>query len=212
MSSVYEITTASSRSFNSVKSDRSGTPTSVVQLPGENYDVGPLVGLKANLGMVLKIDTSPIDPFLDTLVGVTFNQVSFEIGKIENQPETQTPPAAMVIYFTDDSNEILTRSIDNQPLTLQADGQPQTELDVDGNVLPAIRAPAILTYFADQENYITPIASYLGSLYRKDITRKDWLIYGNSPQSTGDAFKRSLRQFTVNQQNIKINVVYSKTR
>jgi len=212
VSSKYEISTASSRSFNGVKSDRSGSTTSMVQFPGKDYDVGPLVGLKSNLGMVLKIDTSPIDPFLDTLKGVTFNQVNFEIGKIENQPETQNPPTSMIIYLTDATNEILIRSSDKQPLTVQTDGQPQVELDANGNIQPAIRAPAILTYSSDKETYITPIASYLGALYRKDITRKDWLIYGNSPTSSGDAFKRSFRQFIVNQENIKIKVVYSKIR
>jgi hypothetical protein len=212
VSSVYEISTASSRSFNGIESDRSGTPNSIVQVLGKDYDVGPLVGLKANLGMVFKIDTSPLDPFLDTLKGITFNQVNFEIGKIEDQPETQTPPTSMVIYFTDATNEILIRSSDKSPLTLQTDGQSQTELDASGNIQPSTKAPAILTYFPDKEIYITPIASYLGALYRKDITRKDWLIYGNSPSSTGDAFKRSFRQFTVDQENIKIKVVYSKIR
>lgn len=212
ISSIYTISTASSRSFNGVKSDRSGTPTSIVQLPARDYDVGPLVGLKANLGMVLKIDTSPLDQFLDTLKGVTFNQVNLEIGKIADQPETQNPPTSMVIYFTDASNEILIKSSDKSPLTLQTDGQSQVELDASGNIQPSTKAPAILTYIPTNKTYITPIASYLAALYRKDIARKDWLIYGNSPTSTGDAFKRSFRQFTVDQKNIKIKVIYSKIR
>ncbi len=212
VSSNYQITTASSRSFNGVKSDRSGTPTGIVQIPGKNYDVGPVVGLKSNLGMVLKVDTSPMDPFLDTLRGVTFNQVNFEIGEIEEQIETQTPPSSMVIYFTDASNTILTRSSDKQPLTLQTDGQPQTDLDANGNVQPAVRAPAVIRFSPDKEIYIVPIASYFGALYRKEITRKDWLLYGNSPQSVGDDFKRSFRQFNVNQENIKVKVIYSKIR
>lgn len=212
VSTVYTISTASSRSFNGVKSDRSGTPTSIVQLTGKDYNVGPLVGLKANLGMVIKIDTSPIDAFLDTLKGITFNQVNFEIGKIADQPDTQNPPTEMVIYFTDASNEILTRSSDRSPLTLQLDGQSQIELDASGNIQPSTKAPANLTYLPASKTYISPIASYLGALYRKDITRKDWLIYGNSQKSTGDAFRRSLRQFIVDQKNIKIKVIYSKIR
>jgi len=209
--SIYEINTASSRSFNGVKSDRSGSTTATVEDLGKDYDVGPLVGLKANLGMTIKLDTSPFDPFLDTLDGVTFNQVNFEIGKIEAQSETQNPISSMVVYFTDDSNGILTRS-DGRPLTLQTDGQPQIELDADGNEQPAVNAPAILSFNENTDTYVTQISTYMGALYRNEITRRDWLLYGNSPQTSGDDFKRSFREFLVNQENIKVKVIYSKIR
>lgn len=209
--SIYEINTASSRSFNGVKSDRSGSATAIVEELGKDYDVGPLVGLKANLGMTIKLDTSPFDPFLDTLDGVTFNQVNFEIGKIQDQPETQSPLSSMIIYFTDNANGILTRS-DGLPLTLQTDGQPQIELDADGNERPAVNAPTILRFNENTGIYVTQISSYLGALYRKEITRRDWLLYGNSPQTSGDDFKRSFREFLVNQENIKVKVIYSKIR
>jgi hypothetical protein len=210
ISSVYQINTASSRSFNSVKSDRSGTPTGIVQIPNKDYEVGPIVGMKANLGMVIKVDTSPLDPFLDTLRGVTFNQVNFELGKIETQVETQNPVSDIVIYFTNASNQILFRPSDKQPLTLQRDGQPQTNLDANGNSLQAYQNPAFMSYSKDKEMYVTPIASYFGAVYRKEIIRTDWLLYGN--RNSIDDFKRSFRQFTVNQENIKIKVVYSKIR
>ncbi len=212
VASAYEINTASSRSFNGVKSDRSGSTLAKVVERGEDYEVGPLVGMKANLGLSIKVDTSPLDPFLDTLQGVTFNQVSFEIGKIQDQVETQNPISSMVIYFTDNSNDILTRPSDGQPLTLQADGQPQVEVNEKGDKQPAVRAPATIRFSETDRIYRTQISSYLGALYRNDITRRDWLLYGNSPQSTGDDFKRSFRQFVVNQNNIKVKVIYSKIR
>ncbi len=213
VASSYEITTASSRSFNGVSSDRSGTPTQVVQERNKSYDVGPIVGMKANLGMAMKIDTSPFDAFLDTLAGVTFNQISLEIGEIEPMPETQNPLSAMVIYFTDETNEVLERPVDNGELTLQTDGQAQVDIvDEDGTKEPAIRAPAVLRFNPEEDSYRQGISSYVNALFRGDLTRTNWLLYANSPDVSGDEFKRSLRQFKVKQENIKVKVIYSKTR
>lgn len=207
----YEIITASSRSFNGVKSDRSGTLTEIVQEKQVAYQTGDLVGMKANLGMTIKIDSSPLDTFLDTLSGVIFKQVQLEIGEIETVPEGQNPPAFFVSYFTDDSNEILTRG-DGQPLTIQRDGQPQNVLDENEQLQPAVIAPAIGNYIQNEEVYRLGITSYINGIYRGDVIRKDWLLYGNSSETTGDDFKRSLRQFVVQNNRFKVRVIYSKIR
>ncbi|MFC3416538.1 DUF4270 family protein [Algoriphagus hitonicola] len=208
----YRISTLSSRSFNGVKNDRSGTPIEQISERGENYDVGQTVGLKSNLGLTIKLDTSPFDEFLDTLSGVTFNQVTFEIGEINEVPDGQNPPSFLVSYFTDSSNEILNRPSDRQPLTVQRDGQPQVTLDENGDEEPAYQAPAIATYSSEDEKYIVSVTSYTNALFRGQLERKDWLLYANSPDTQGDDFKRSFRQFKVNQNNIKVKAIYSKTR
>lgn len=211
VASSYEINTASSRSFNGVKSDRTGTPTEVVVEKQRAYQTGDFVGMKANLGMTIKIDSSPIDEFLDTLSGVIFKQVQLEIGEIETVPEGQNPLAFFVSYFTDDSNEILTRA-DGQSLTIQRDGQPQNTIDENEQTIPAVIAPAIGAYNSGQGTYVVGITSYFNGIFRGEVTRKDWLLYGNSSETTGDDFKRSLRQFVVRNNRIKVKVIYSKIR
>jgi hypothetical protein len=211
VATTYEISTASSRSFNSVKSDRSGTPTAVVTENQVAYKTGDLSGMKSNLGMAIKINTDLVDEFLDTLSGVIFKQVVFELGEIESVPEGQNPPSSFVAYFTDDTNEILTRS-DGQPITVQRDGLPQTEEDESGQILPSFNAPAIARYNQNENIYRLGITSYLNAVFRGEILNRDWLLYGNSPETTGDDFKRSFRQFKVRDNNIKVRVIYSKIR
>ncbi len=104
ISQVYEINTSSSRSFNGVKSDRNGTPTSIITEPGKAYNTGDLVGLKANLGIAMKVNTAPFDNFLDTLNGAIFQQVEFVLGEINEVPTGQNPPSFFVSYFTDGTN------------------------------------------------------------------------------------------------------------
>ena len=55
------------------------------------------------------------------------------------------------------------------------------------------------------------ISSYMNSLYKKELQRKDWLLYAITP-NTGDDFKRSLRQFKVNKDKVVLTVIYSKTK
>mgnify|MGYP000300724926 CR=1 FL=1 len=216
VSTEYSISTASSRSFNGVINDPTGTPTEVVQEPGVVYKTGDKLGMKSNLGMVIKVDTSPLDEFLDTLQGITFNQVNFELGEIDEVPEGQNPISEMVMYFTDESNTILTRSIDGQPLTVQLDGQAQVELDLEGNLIPSIIAPAPLAFDETQDKYIVQITSHINAIFREQLMRKDWLLYGDTPNTSnqsntaGDQFKRSFRQYVIDDNKIKVRVIYSK--
>lgn len=211
---TYRVTTASSRSFNGVTSDRTGTPTQSVIDTRRDYDVGSLVGMKANLGTVIKLDTSPLDAFLDSLGGITFNQAELIIGAIETIPQGQTPLPWFVAYLADKNNQFISRSSDKQPLTVQRDGQPQFDFDANGKEQPAFLAPAVGLYNVEKKQYVMSISSHLNALYRNKIQRQDWILYGDSPlqDSPGDDFKRSFRQFVVNKNNIKIKVIYSKTR
>jgi len=211
VSTLYNISTASSRSFNGIKSNRSGTPTGLVTETKKAYNVGSLVGLKSSLGMAIKLDTSPFDAFLDTLSGVIFNQVSLELGEIQTQADTQKPPGSLIMYFTDATNEILETS-SGAPLTVQVDGSPQVYTDENGNVFPNTNSPTTLIYNAVDRKYSQLITSHVNAIFRRQITRKDWLLYGNSPGTNGDDFKKSLRQFVVDKNKVKIKVIYSKSR
>ncbi|MEN2282882.1 DUF4270 family protein [Algoriphagus sp. SE2] len=214
-STLYEINTTSSRYFSGIESDRSGTPTSIVTEPGENYSTGTMVGLKSGLGMVIKLDTSPLDAFLDTLSGITFNQVNLSIGEIESRSEGQNPPQALSIYFTDDSNSFL-ESRGSVYFTVQADGQSQVFINDDGDEVPNVTAPASLNFDSESNTYSQLITSHVNAIFRGKLIRKDWLLYGGYISSrlgtNNDPFRQSMRQFKVGTDKVKVQVIYSKIR
>ncbi|MBC6367693.1 hypothetical protein DDT91_12910 [Algoriphagus sp. AK58] len=209
----YSITTFSSRSFNGIESDRSGTPTEVVSEYQKSYSTGPIVGMKSGLGLALRIDTSPFDAFLDTLGGVIFNQVNFSLGPIENQDANNTPINGMVMKFVDSQNRVLLSSVNQAELHVQADGQAQVIQDTNGNSVPNnfFASSAVIEYNTTDKIQKAAITSHVNALYRGQLQRSDWLLYATTPR-TGDDFKRSLRQFKVNKDKIKVTVIYSKTR
>ncbi|WPR74809.1 DUF4270 family protein [Algoriphagus sp. NG3] len=207
VSKSYNITTASSRRFSGVKSDRSGTPTADVIELQKPYDLDPAVGMKSGLGMIIKLDTSPFDAFLDTLVGVTFNQIVLEIGELKEQASTKKTPANITMYFADPDNKILLSS-SGFGLSVQADGYPQVAIDNNGDFVPIVgddRSMALLQYNPDIRTYGQLITSHVNAIYRGQLTRKDWLLYGADNS-------RSLRQLVVDKNNIKVKVIYSRSR
>lgn len=209
----YSISTFSSRSFNSVDSDRSGTPTEVISEYNKSYDTGPVVGMKSGLGLTMRINTEPIDQFLDTLQGVIFNRVNLSFGPIENQDTNNTPISGMVLKLVDSQNRVLLSSINGAELHVKADGQAQVIDDGKGNLVPNnfFAASAVLEYNSVDKVHNTGISSHVNAIYRGQIQSQDWMLYATTPR-TGDDFKRSLRQFKVNKDNIKVTIVYSKTR
>lgn len=213
VASKYDITTFSSRSFNGIESDRSGTPTESVTEYGESNDVGPIVGMKSTLAMALRIDTSPLDAFLDTLSGVTFNQAQLSIGPIESQDEDNNPIPRMMLMYVDNQNQPIESTIIEVPLYVQADREAQVVLDSNGEKVPNYvqTSSAVLQYDSEDKDYVVGITSHVNAIFRGDLQRQNWLMYGDSPEA-GDDFKRSLRQFKVNKDKIKVKVIYSKSR
>lgn len=208
----YAITTAQSRHFNFVNSDRSGTPTAIITQPGRSYALGNKVGIKSNVGLVMKIDTSPIDSFLDTLMNVTFNDITIDIGPVADHSATNRPPLTMLMYFTDHTNSILNNS-SGGALAVQQEGQAQLVENENGEKEPATSVPTYLSFNNTTNIYGQRLTSYMNALYRSGLQRNDLLLYPSSPtQGTGDIFKKSFRGFTVDQNNIKLKIYYSKIR
>jgi hypothetical protein len=210
---TYKITTFSSRSFNGVESDRRGTPTAVVTDYQKSYSTGAIVGMKSGLGLAIRLDTSPLDAFLDTIKGVVFNQVTLQMGPIEVQNDGQKPISGMVMKFIDSKNQVLLSSINQAELHVQGDGQVQVIEDEKGNKVPnnSFLSSALINYETISKLQRAGISSYMNSLYKKELQRKDLLLYAITP-NTGDDFKRSLRQFKVNKDKVVITVIYSKTK
>jgi hypothetical protein len=213
VSKRFNVNTFSSRSFNGVKSNRTGTPTGVITERGKSFDVGPIVGMKSTLAMAMRIDTRPMEAFLDTLKGITFNQVILSLGEIEAQDEENNPISGMVMIYVNDDNKPKTSTINGAPLYVQLDGQPQVIFDQNGKEVPnnIFASAAILRYDAVNEKFQTGITSHVNAVFRGQLQRQDWLLYATTPQ-TGDDFKRSLRQFKINKDKIKVQVIYSKSR
>src|SRR5690606_5943629 len=140
VATVYPINTIQSRYFNQIKNDRAGTPTEKIAEAGVAYELdGNLIGSKANLGLVIKLDTEPISDFLDTLDNVTFNQFSLEMGPLENFAETKQPIRNIVMYVTDDNNRSMPRA-DRRRLPDHAEGSAHVEgQDANGAVIPSAR-------------------------------------------------------------------------
>lgn len=209
----YSITTFSSRSFNGIESERQGTATEVVKDYQKTYSTGNVVGMKSGLGLAIRLNTRPLDAFLDTLSGVVFNQVTLQLGPIEEQAAGQTPITGMVMKFIDSENRVLLSSINQAELHVQGDGQLQVIEQEDGTKVPNNFFPssAVISYDATSKTQRAGISSYLNALYKKELQRRDLLLYAITP-NTGDDFKRSLRQFKVNKDKVKITLIYSKTK
>lgn len=222
--------TVATRSFSGVKSDRSGTPTQEIIEPQESYDVGDQVGMKAGVGIAIRVDTSPIDVFLDTLSGVIFNNVSLELGAIEDPIQGMPPSSYFRAYFTDANNRFLANPAGDY-YTIQEANRAQVGINSDSNKQPQVEFPASFIYNSDKKLYSQNISAYVNAVFRDDLIRTDWILYGGnivnkrrtifgtdpfappgSVRRTADPFASSLRQMKVDKSKIKVRAVYSKIR
>ena len=217
VSRAYPINTIQSRHFNQVKNDRTGTPTSVITERGVSYEIpGDMVGGKATLGMFVKIDTSPLDTFLDTLENITFNQILMEVGPVQEFPEFKRPTGYKVLYFASENNKLYTR-FDGAVISVQAENASQTSIDPNGNVVPSSGSQNSLTLNPETRLFRNQITSYINALYRNGLIRTDLFLYPNLPSAPNnpvstDESKRTLRQYKVNQDQIKLKVYYTRIR
>ena len=217
VSRTFPINTIQSRHFNHVKNDRSGTPTSVMTERGVAYDIpGDIVGGKANLGMFVKIDTSPLDIFLDTLENITFNQILMELGPIEEFPEFKRPTRNMVLYFATENNRLYTR-FDGAVVAVQTENASQTSFGPDGNVVPSTGNQNSLSLNPETRLFRNQITSYINAIHRNGLIRTDLFLYPNFPSAPNnpvstDESKRTLRQYKVNKDRIMLKVFYTRIR
>nr|MBI1231830.1 DUF4270 family protein [Cytophagales bacterium] len=217
VSRTYPINTIQSRHFNQVISDRSGTPTAVIEQRGVAYDIpGSLVGGKANIGLFVKIDTSPLEEFLDTLENVTFNQIVMEVGPVESYPEFKRPTRTKVLYFATEDNKLYTR-FDGSVVSVQSENSAQTALDPQGNVVPATGSQNALSLDPESRVFRNQVTSYVNALYRNGLVLTDLFLYPNFPGQpnnpvTTDESKRTLRQYVVNKDRIVLKVFYTRVR
>jgi hypothetical protein len=196
----------SARHFNQVVMDRTGTPTEVITEKFVTYDLGDRVGAKNNTGLLVKLDMSPLDDFLDTLVNVTFNQVGLELGPMENNFTTNRPPQFLQMFFTNETNRVLLG--DAGAFAVQSDGRPQFD-PTTGNPIVS-EAPALLAHNSELNIYRQLITSHVNAIYRGNLQRRDFILY---PLVGGtDEYRRSLREFVIDSRSPVLKIYYSKTR
>lgn len=217
VSTGYPINTIQSRHFTGVISDRQGSGIAGVEERGEAYEVpGELLGGKAGLGLMVKLDMSPLHDFLDTLENITFNQIMLEVGPVETYPEFKTPYSALVMYFATEDNTIY-RRFDGAEVAVQAESGAHTGRDQAGNIVPTTNNQTGLAFNTEDRVYANQITSYVNALYRSGLVKTDLFLYPNTPSTerapvNSDAFKRSLREFVVDKNNIKLKIYYTKVR
>ncbi len=197
------------RHFSQVTNDPTGTPTEAVKNKMVAYNLGQFAGGKSAFGMVVKLDMSPLDAFLDTLENVTFNQVLLEMGPLVNNKVTNLPPLQQIMYFTNETNQILLRT-DRLPMAVQPDGRPQVDLEKGEPFFTEQQQPALFSHSREENTFSQFITSHVNAIYRKKIQRRDLLLYPGALGS--DDFRQSLQEYVVDQNTIKLKIFFSKTR
>jgi histidinol phosphatase-like enzyme len=120
------------------------------------------------------------------------------------------------MYFATDENQIYER-FDGERVAVQGEGNTQTGLNQEGEVVPVTTNQNGLALNTETRIYTNQITSYVNALYRSNLVKTDLFLYPNTPSTERgpvnfDAFKRSLKEFTVEKDNVKIKIYYSKIR
>jgi hypothetical protein len=209
--------TGLARHFNQIKNDPTGTPTAQVVRKNVAYDLGGRVGSKAGLGMLVRLNTAPLQAFLDTLSNVTFNQVILKTGPLETNIASYLPIRTQVMFFTNQTNNVLFRN-DGSWLAVQPDNAPH--FDPITNEPAFSRNPSLLLHDTDKNIFNQSITGHVNAIYRKRIPRHDLLLYPASINSQSPAIdqiimqdmKGSLRQYVYNGNSTVLQIYYSRTR
>jgi hypothetical protein len=209
VSRAYPIGTGinnnSARHFNQIIIDPTGTPTEAITEKFVAYDLGDRAGSKNNTGILIKLDTSPLVAFLDTLVNVTFNQVILEMGPLERNVATNKPPQFLQMFFTNETNRVLLG--DMGVLAVQMDGRPQFDPQTGDPIVS--ESPALLAHDQEKNIYEQTITSHVNAVYRGNIERRDFILY---PLVSGsDEHRQSLREFVFDTRSPVLKIFYSKT-
>lgn len=206
------------RHFNQVKRNPEGTPTDALKETWVEYDLDGRVGAMNNTGIVIKIDMSPLDAFIDTLQNVTFNQVTLQLGPVVNVTDTRRPPQFLELAFTNDANRFI---ISNEGLIISIQPDTGTQFDpiTGGPFVNQGQAPGLLVLNPENNKYDLFITRHVGAIYSRKIQRQDlilWPSYRTVRQGGAieirDEYRQSLRSYIFNSNDVKLKIYYSTTR
>lgn len=195
------------RHFNQVERNSEGTPTQSIKEPWITYELDGKAGSMNNTGLLVRIDMSALDDFIDTLQNVTFNQVTLQLGPVLNVSDSRRPPQLHTMYFTNETNRVLVRN-DGRPMAVHPDNFPQVDPETGEPIFS--ETPAYLAFDAESRIYKQTITSHVNAIYRRQIERSDFLLY--PIVSNNDEYRQSLRSFVFNSNEVKLRIYYSTTR
>jgi hypothetical protein len=200
------------RHFSQVINDPTGTPLETVTVRNKDYKLADFVGSKSTMGLQVKLDMSPLDTFLDTLINVNFNQVTLEMGPLVDYSVKETP-FTLIPYFTNETNRILNNK-DGSPMIVQPDGGPQVDPVTSEPAFTYSAAHLILTN--TQNSYNQQLTSHINAVYRKKLNRTDFLLipgFANAQSRTISVdYKANLKEYVVRQNSMKLKIFYSRSR
>lgn len=195
------------RHFNQVERNSESTPIQSIKEPWVAYDLDGKAGSMNNTGLLVRIDMSALDDFIDTLQNVTFNQVTLQLGPVLNVSDSRRPPQLHTMYFTNETNRVLVRN-DGRPMAVHPDNFPQVDPETGEPIFS--ETPAYLAFDAESRIYKQTITSHVNAIYRRQIERSDFLLY--PIVSNNDEYRQSLRSFVFNSNEVKLRIYYSTTR
>ncbi|EOZ92218.1 hypothetical protein A33Q_4311 [Indibacter alkaliphilus LW1] len=195
------------RHFNQIERNPEGSNTEILREPWVSYELDGKAGSMNNTGILVKIDMSPLDDFLDTIQNVTFNQAILELGPILNVTDTRRPPQLHTMYFTNETNRVLLRD-DGRPMAVHPDNFPQIDQETGEPIFS--ETPAYLAFNSETNKYRQTITSHINAIYRRQIERRDFLLY--PIVSNNDEYRQSLRSYVFNSNEVKIRIFYSTAR
>lgn len=220
VSRAYPVATGiggnNARHFNQITLDRTGTPVEMVTEKFVAYDLGEFAGSKNNTGFLVKLDMSPLDEFLDTLVNITFNQVELELGPLKNNISTNRPPQFLEMAFTNELNRLI---VSNGFITsVQSNRGTQVDPITGGPFVSSNQPPALLAHDRERNVYRQTITSHVNAIYRGNLQRQDFLLWPSyrivrgSLSEINDAYRESLREFVLDSRSPVLKIYYSKAR
>lgn len=179
--------------FHNVVGDRSATGFSEIQDVSTVYENTLKLGVQTGVGLAPKINFDNLTIFSDNNPGIIINQAEMTLGPIDDLPDGVLPPAALVLYITDDRN------------TPIPNGDAFRAIQVDGANPVGSGNPVQFFYNSEDRLYRASITSYVQAYYKDDFRRNKVILYPSEMNS-------SIKSFTLGRDKVQLRIFYSELR
>ena len=179
--------------FHNIQANRSATGFSEIQEVSVAYENTLKLGVQTGVGIAPKLELDNLTVFSDDNPGIIINQAEITIGPIDDLPDGVLPPAAMVLYLTDDRN------------TPIPNGDAFRAIQVDGANPLTSTNPVQLFYNSQERLYRASITSYVQAYYQDRFRRNKVILYPAEMNS-------SIKSFTIDRDKIQLKIFYSELR
>lgn len=182
--------------FNNFSYDRAGTPIGNVADNYTEYTASDgLLYVQSGTALVMKVDFQPYLDFTDTIESLIVNRADFTIGPVDEYTRYLVPPAGMIYYLTDSTNN----RIRDESGSYKSIQQDNPSVDPAG-----VRFPIEANFNEEQMGYSDPISSYSQALFNGYVTESQILTYPFFTDLTS-----GFNRYILNPQNVVLEVYYS---